>query len=396
MSPDPDRGTRRAAWLFIAALGVVSLFADVTYEGMRGIVGPYLGLLGAGALAVGVVAGGGELLGYGIRLVAGRAADRTRRYWGLTLAGYGINLLAVPALALAGRWEVAAALVLAERAGKGLRTPARDVLLSHAARRVGTGRAFGVHEAMDQIGAVAGPLAVALVASRTGSARVALAWLLVPAAAALGVLAAARTRWPAPARLEGAGEEPPGAEGFGVPARVFLLYLAAVALLAAGFADFPLVAYRLHDDAVLSTAAIPAAYALAMGVDALAALGFGWGFDRWGAGVLGAGALLSAAAVPLAFLGGAPVALVGVGLWGLGMGAQESVLRAAVAEMVPAARRGTAYGTMELVRGVAWFGGSALLGALYGVSIPLLAGVGAGLQAAAAVVFVLAARRSGE
>src|SRR6266702_5185588 len=151
---------RATAMRFIVLLGVVSLFGDMTYEGARSITGPYLGILGASATVVGVVSGFGELVGYAARLASGWLGDRTQRYWTVTIAGYVVNLLAVPLLALAASWEVAAALIIIERMGRGIRSPVRDAMLSHAASHTGLGWGFGLHEAMDQSGAIIGPLLV--------------------------------------------------------------------------------------------------------------------------------------------------------------------------------------------------------------------------------------------
>ncbi|MDQ7041007.1 MAG: MFS transporter [Rhodothermus sp.] len=375
--------TRRAYWL-IVLFGLVSLLADLTYESARSLIGPYLGWLGASATAVGVVAGAGELVGYGLRLVSGYLSDRTRRYWTLTLLGYAINLLAVPALALAGRWEVAAALIIAERAGKALRAPARDVLLSHATAQVGHGRGFGLHEALDQIGAVAGPLLMAGVLWQGGSYRSAFALLLVPALLALLLLGVARLRYPRPQELEAAAAMHPADQAL---PRTFWIYLVGAGLLAAGYADFPLIAFHFREAEVLPEAWIPLSYALAMGVDAVAALGLGRLFDRFGPIILALVVALSAAFVPLAFLGGAVAVWAAMVLWGIGMGAQESILRAALAQMIAPGRRGVAFGLFHAVFGVCWFGGSALLGVLYDTSRTALVIVAVTLQLLAALVW---------
>jgi MFS-type transporter involved in bile tolerance (Atg22 family) len=199
---------------FVVLLGMVSLFADMTYEGARSVTGPYLAVLGASATIVGIVAGLGELLGYGLRLVAGYLGDRTGRYWAITILGYAVNLLAVPLLALAGRWELAALLLLAERAGKAIRTPTRDAMLSHATAATGRGWGFGLHEAMDQTGALLGPLLVAGVLAVRGAYEAAFALLLLPALAALAVLLAARARYPDPRGFEVA---PPAPTSRGLP-----------------------------------------------------------------------------------------------------------------------------------------------------------------------------------
>ncbi|MBI1899137.1 MAG: MFS transporter [Acidobacteria bacterium] len=359
---------RRTALGFVVLLGIVSLFADVTYEGARSIAGPFLATLGATGTAVGVVAGFGELVGYGLRLLSGLISDRTRRYWTITVFGYIVNLTAVPLLALAGRWESAAALLILERVGKAIRTPARDAMLSHATSRLGAGWAFGLHEALDQMGAVAGPLTVAAVLGARGSYRAGFAILLIPALMAVAVLLVARALYPRPRDLEPTA---PTLESSGLP-RSYWLYLGAVGLVAAGYVDFPLIAYHFQRTGVLSQNWIPVFYAVAMAVDALAALAFGRLYDRIGISALVAVSLTSSWFAPFAFFGGFRGALVGMALWGMGMGAQESVMRAAVARTVSPDRRGAAYGFFNAGYGVAWFLGSALLGALYDVSVPAL------------------------
>jgi MFS family permease len=359
---------RRRAYSFLVLMGLVSLFADMTYEAARGVTGPYLALLGASATTVGVVAGLGELLGYGLRLASGLLSDRTRRYWTITIVGYAVNLLAVPAMALAGRWEVAAALMLLERLGKALRTPARDAMLSHAARAVGSGWGFALHEAMDQVGAMLGPIIVTAVLAIKGSYSWAFGVLAAPALLALAVLVAARRLHPQPRDLE-VGAEIPDPGGFD---RTFRLYLLAAGLVAAAFADFPLVAFHIKARGILADQWIPLLYAGAMGVDALAALAFGRWYDRKGLIALQAAVAASALFAPLAFSGSAPLVMAGMALWGVGMGAQESILRAVVGRMVPADRRATGYGVFNAGFGLAWFAGSSLMGLLYDVSLPAL------------------------
>ena len=375
--------SRRTAMQFVVLLGLVSLFGDITYEGARSITGPYLATLGASGAVVGITAGLGELVGYGVRLLSGYISDRTRRYWALTILGYGVNLLAVPALALAGRWEVAAGLIIAERLGKAIRTPARDAMLSHATKEMGRGWGFGLHEAMDQIGAVVGPLVVAgVLISRTEHYQTAFASLLIPALLALLTLLAARFLYPHPENLEPKSVE---LATHGYP-RAFWIYLLAVGLIALGYADFPLIAFHFRQAGTVPGPWIALIYALAMGVDALAALGFGRLFDRLGPSVLVGGALLSMFFAPLVFLAGSLGAWAGMLLWGIGMGAQESVMRAMVAEMTPPDRRGSAYGLFNAGYGLAWFLGSSLLGILYDRSLLALVGVSVLAQGAAVVL----------
>ncbi|HKU78706.1 MAG TPA: MFS transporter, partial [Rhodanobacteraceae bacterium] len=241
-APATSLFARRRALTFVVLIGVVSLFADMTYEGSRSIWGPFLGTLGATGAIVGLVAGGGELLGYLLRLFTGVLADKTRRYWTITIVGYAINLLAVPALALAGNWPVAAGLVILERSGKALRTPARDAMLSYAAKDMGgAGWAFGLHEALDSIGAVLGPLIAALVLYLHGGYRHAFAWLLLPALAALATLAIARAKFPQPQDLDA---RPAPELGDARALRELKVFLIATALIAAGFSDFALIAFH--------------------------------------------------------------------------------------------------------------------------------------------------------
>src|SRR5574337_1113432 len=180
---------RRNAFRFVLLIGVLSLFADSTYEGSRGMLGPFLATLGATGFVVGVVTGFGELLGYGVRLVSGRLADSSGRYWPITIAGYVVQMASVPALALVDNWPAAAILIVLERVGKAIRNPPRDVMLSHAGKEAGGyGWAFGVHEAMDQCGAMIGPLAIAAILARHGGYHQAFAALAVPAAINLSLV----------------------------------------------------------------------------------------------------------------------------------------------------------------------------------------------------------------
>ena len=382
--------TRKNAFTFVVLLGLVSLFADMTYEGARSVTGPFLALLGASSITVGFMAGFGELVGYGLRLASGFISDRTRKYWAITITGYAINLLAVPALALANHWELAAALMIAERMGKALRNPPRDVMLSHATQKMGRGWGFGFHEAMDQIGAVLGPLLVALTQALRGEYRVAFAFLLIPAVLALATLLVARFLYPRPQDLETSSPEKDSAKGF---PRVFWLYLAAIACIAAGYVDFPLIAFHFEKARTVSQEVIPLLYATAMGADALAALFFGRLFDRYGFAVIAAAAAVSLFFAPLVFAGTLIAAIVGMILWGIGMGAQESIMRAVVAEMIPSHKRGAAYGVFNTGYGIAWFLGSALMGWLYGVSLVLLIAFSMIAQAASIPLVIVVMKR---
>lgn len=375
---------------FVVLIGVVSLFADMTYEGARSITGPFLAVLGANATTVGIVAGFGELIGYVLRLASGYWADRTGRYWAITLFGYVVNLLAVPLLALAGAWWQAAVLMILERTGKAIRTPARDAMLSHATTQMGRGWGFGLHEALDQTGATLGPVIVAAVLYFQGGFHHAFAFLAIPAVLSVSVLLLAWRLYPQPQSLEKTAPNL-GGRGFG---SAYWLYLGAASCIALGYADYPLVAYHFEKTGSVPREWIAVFYAIAMAVDGLAALLFGYWYDRRGLVVLIAAAAVSALFAPLVFLGGFFAALAGVVLWGIGMGAQESVMKAAIAAMSPFERRGTAYGMFNMCFGVSWFIGSALMGVLYDFSLPILIVFSVAIQLAAIPWFILSHGRA--
>ena len=359
-----QRFDRRSALAFIVALGVVSFFADMAYEGMRAISGPFLGLLGAGAGIVGLVAGTGELAGYLLRLVSGNLAQRTAAYWPITVAGYAVQMAAVPALAFSASWQVAALLIVLERSGKALRNPAGNTMMSHAGEEIGQGWAFGVHEALDQWGALAGPLIAALVLVHHGAYRDAFLWLGIPAVLTVASVLIVALCFPQAARipLEGPGETDAAVS------RAFWFYSAAAALVAFGFADYPLIAFNFGNAHTVSAALIPVFYAAAMGASGASSLAFGRWFDVRGLQVTFAGVLAGAFVAPLVFLGGFAFAFVGTLLWGVGLGMQASVMSAAVAKMVPPHARARAFGIFTAIFGVAWFLGSTALGALYELS----------------------------
>lgn len=356
---------RRTALKFVLLIGAVSLFADFTYEGSRSITGPFLLALGASGFVVGIVAGFGELMGYGLRLFSGRLSERTREFWPITIVGYLVQMAAVPLLALAGSLPVAAGLIVLERIGKAIRNPPRDVMLSHATRAMGMGWGFGVHEALDQSGALLGPLLVALILAHHGQYRLAFGTLLVPAAITILLLLVARFLYPHPENLE---MQPQNIRTVGLP-RPFWIYLAGASLAAAGFADFQLIAFHFVKSGVAAKVWIPIFYSVAMAVSGAGSLVFGRLFDRFGIGVLVPLTLLTALFAPFAFLGGFWLALVGAALWGLGMGVHESIIPAAVATMVSVEHRPSAYGLFTGAYGIFWFAGSVAIGALYDHSI---------------------------
>jgi len=387
---------KQSAMRFVILIGIMSLFADFTYEGSRSILGPYLAFFGLGGTAISIITGVGELVGYGLRPFSGRLADASKRFWPITIFGYVIQMVAVPLLAFAGAWPIAAWLVIQERMGKAIRNPPRDVMLSHAAKEMGYGWAFGLHEALDQTGALIGPIAIAVVLASGnlafGDYRTAFVYLAVPAAIMLTLLAVARLTYPHPESME----EGPTVPDTGRLPRIFWVYLVAAILVGAGMGGWPLIAYHLQTLNIVSGDLIPLFYAVAMGVSGLGSLLFGRLFDRAGMRLLVPLTVTSAVALPLIWLGNFSTSLIGVALWGLGTGVQESLIPAAVATMVPRARRTSAYGIFTAGYGISLFLGSVVIGILYAVSLASLITFGVIVELAAIPVLLWVARRRDE
>jgi hypothetical protein len=375
---DPAR--RASALRFIVCLGIVSLFADMTYEGAHSIIGPYLKDLGASAFQVAFIAGVGEMLGASLRYFSGRFADKTRSYWLITFSGYAMNVIAVPALAFAQNWQTAAILIIAERTGKAMRGPARDVLLSGATEEIGHGWGFGLHSIMDQTGAVIGPLVMVAAVARAHHFGPAFLWLVFPAVGTLLALTMARVLNPdrlGKTKVAGTQAMP----------RVFWTYVAAAGLLACGFVDFPLLAYHFQSAGISTAVEIPLLYAGAMAVNGLTALLFGRMFDRFGLNTLVVGIFISIIGLPLGFLGGAWGAIASVACWATGLGAQDACLRSGIATVVSMNKRGSAFGAFNGVFGVMWFLGSLAMGLLYSRSLTGLVAFGIVAQLGAALMF---------
>ncbi len=354
---------------FVILLGLISLFSDMTYEAARSINGSFLNILGTSGATVGIVAGIGEFLGYGLRFVSGYITDRSKKYWTILITGYVLNLFSVPLLAFAGYWQIAVILMITERIGKAIRSPARDAMLSFGTQQIGRGWGYGLHEAMDQIGATTGPLLVSSVLFyKNQDYQMAFGILAIPAVIAVGILLFSRFLYPDPDNLE---IKTTSVVSKGFPKR-YWIYLIAVIFVAAGYVDFPLMAYHFKSGSLMDDSLIPVFYAVAMASDAIAALVFGKLFDRIGIRILLIAIMISLFFAPMVFLGDFYTALAGMILWGIGMGAQESVLKAEIAGMISSEKRGTAFGTYNAFYGLFWFAGSALMGYLYDFSLSLL------------------------
>lgn len=393
------------AMVFLILFGIVSLFSDMTHEGASSIRGAYLALLGASAGAIGFISGLGELIGYSMRYLFGRITDRTRSYWPMVILGYVLDIIAVPALALVGEhgWIAACLLLVVQRMGKAIKKPAKDTIMSFAASQEGAGRSFGLQELLDQIGAFLGPVLLWLVMlGRTGASPIrtyslCFAVLAIPGGITLLLLLYTRSRFPNPEQFE---PEPKEYIPFCMK-KSFILYIAGISLFAFGFIDYSLIVMHISRTAALSGAAgliteetLPLLYAGAMLIDAVSALFFGFLYDRIGVRSLIFSTLLSSGFAVFVFsMHSVPALLVGIALWGVGMGAQESILKAAVSSMVPKSSRATGYGIFECSFGFFWFLGSWLMGALYDFSIPAMVAVSVAAQLLSIPLYLASSRQ---
>ncbi len=397
------------AMMFIILFGIVSLFSDMTHEGASSIRGAYLSLMGASAGVIGFISGLGELIGYSMRYVFGKFTDKTKKYWTMTIVGYILDVLAVPALALVGEhgWVWACALLIIQRMGKAIKKPAKDTIMSFAASQEGAGKSFGIQEVLDQIGAFLGPVLLYLVMlfQTEGTAfqvyAGCFAVLAIPGTITILLLLITKHKFPNPEQFEPAPKEY-------IPftmKKEFILYIAGISLFAFGFVDYSVIVMHvskcyagiaggLAETSLLNVETIPLLYAGAMLVDAVAALIFGLMYDKRGVKALVWSTVLSAPFAIFIFgFHSVPLLLLGIALWGVGMGAQESILKAAVTRMVPKNSRATGYGIFECSFGIFWFLGSWLLGVLYDINIPVMIAVSVIAQLAAIPLYYASAKR---
>ena len=401
------------AMLFILLFGIVSLFSDMTHEGASSIRGAYLALIGASAGTIGFISGLGELIGYSMRLLFGKITDKTKHYWPMTLIGYILDVLAVPALALVGEhgWVAACALLVVQRMGKAIKKPAKDTIMSFAASQEGAGKSFGIQELLDQIGAFLGPvlLYVVMLFKTDGTTfevySTCFAILAIPGITTLILLFITKAKFPNPEHFE---PEPKKAAPFKMT-KEFIFYIAGISLFAFGFIDYSIIIMHVsktytaiagdlaETGSLVTEGTIPLLYAGAMLVDAAASLIFGLMYDKKGVRVLIIASIISAPFAVFVFgSNSVPLLLIGIALWGVGMGAQESILKAAVTSMVPKTSRATGYGIFEFAFGVFWFLGSWLLGVLYDVNITAMIAVSVTAQLAAIPLYIASAKKKAE
>ena len=385
------------AMAFIILMGIVSLFSDMTHEGGRSILGEFLSLTGASAATIGFISGVGELLGYGLRIISGRIADKTKHYWTLIIAGYAIQVLAIPALALVPEhgWVFACGLVIVERVGKAIKKPAKNTLVSFASSEIGQGKGFAYMEFLDQLGAFLGPVILFIISlikgtdSLISTYRLCFLCLGVPAVITIGLVLFSKYKYPDPEMFEKDAGENTKFEF----KKSFVFYMIAICLFAFGFVDFTLITLHAANAGVFPESTLSLLYALAMVVDAFAALFFGWLFDRIGLKALMLSTLISSTFAALVFLSNnAALIVAGVIVWGIGMGAQESIMKAAVSRIIPRSMRSTGFGIFETGFGIFWFLGSWCLGALYDVNIPLMAAISVAVQLAAIVFYMISVK----
>lgn len=368
---------KNSAMMFIVLLGVVSCFSDMTHEASTSIKGAYLLILGASASTIGFISGVGELLGYGLRYLFGRLVDKTHNYWSFMILGYAVDVFAVPALALVHRdgWIAACVLLVIERIGKAIKKPAKNTILSFAATQEGVGKSFAIQEALDQLGAFIGPLLLYVVmlykhGDEYETYNTAFAFLLLPAICTIAFLLFAKSRFPNPEAFEPEAKE--AKKNSFVGKKSFYLYLAGISCFAFGFVDFPLVTMHLAKSKLFDESTLPLFYSGAMLVDAVAALFFGWLFDKLQTRALVISTAISAFFAVFAFgMTSQTMIMLGVALWGVGMGAQESIMKAAVATLTSKEHRASSYGAFEFLFGLAWFLGSWALGAIYDYSLSI-------------------------
>ena len=380
-----DNKKLTSSLIFIILFGIVSLFSDMTHEGASSLRGVYLSLLGASAGTIGFISGLGELVGYSLRYFFGKLTDKTHKYWEMTIFGYVLDILAVPALALVGSdgWIYACGLLVIQRMGKAIKKPAKDTIMSFAASQEGAGKSFAIQEMLDQIGAFLGPffLYVVMLFKTEGTTfeiySRCFAYLAIPGAITLILLLYTKKRFPNPEHFEPEPKEY-------IPFKMkdsFIFYIIGISLFSFGFIDYSLIIMHVSKNlnaltngvGIINMETIPLIYAGAMLVDAISALIFGIMYDRNGVKALVVSTIISAPFSLFVFgFNNIYSVLLGIILWGVGMGAQESILKAAVTSAVPKSSRATGYGIFEMSFGVFWFLGSWLLGVLYDINITSL------------------------
>lgn len=402
-----DQSSKRyqPAVTVIILFGIISLFGDMVYESARSANGQYLNLLSFSAAQVGLVYGIGEFIGYFLRLIAGVLSDRSGHHWRYIFLGYGL-LAVVPLIGLSRQWPVLVTLILMERIGKALRSPAKDTVVSGVAEhQVGLGWAFGLQEALDQVGALSGPLiftAVFYLSGRQTLTQYQLGYqlLAIPFGILMLVLVLAYRKIKREGLLPAVAPRGYTRERL---SRLFWYYLAFVFFTSLGLVNFSLIGYHLKAHQLLNDGQITLLYAAAMGADAVAALAVGKGYD-WLKDKTGlkTGGILSLMFIPLltallpllTLTKSVGLIIGGMMIFGVVMGGHETIIRSAIADITPFHKRGTGYGVFHAGYGVALLIGASLMGLLYDKDlIGLIAGFSLIAQVIAGVIFYMMYRR---
>ncbi len=394
-----DYSLVKSSIIFIILMGIVSMMSDMTHEGARSIYGSFLSLVGASPKVISLISGLGEFIGCSLILVTGIIANKSKKYWTMTIIGYMINLLAIPMLCLTSSngWIFACALILFERVGKAIRKPAKSTLISFSSKNLGEGKSYAFVEFLDQIGAFIGPLilsAVLMIDKNTNlfeSYKTCFLILGIPAIVTLTILLIAKAKFPHPEDLEEKVEEIEK-KAF-VINKQFIFYLVAIGLCAFAFIDFPLITFHIQNLDIFMVENLPLLYSFAMLVDAFAALLFGFLFDKIGIKILILSTILS---LPFAFFiftsSSKAMIIIGIAMWGVGMGAQESILKSAVAKLIDKDHRALGFGIFEGLFGLSWFIGSLLFGVLYEQSLPIFITLSIVIQLISIPFFFLSSR----
>ena len=360
-----ERLKKNPSLSLILIFGLVSLLGDMIYEGARGVVGPYMASLGASAAIVGFVSGIGEFLGYGLRLISGYLTDKTNLLWTFTILGY-LMIISIPLLGISNSWEIAAIFIILERIGKGIRTPARDVILSYATKEIGRGFGFGIHEAMDQIGAIIGPLLFGLFLYVGLGYKKGFLMLIFPCIFLLIVLFIAKHTVKDPKRLEkNLGDNKRKQD---IPS-IFWIYLVFSAISVIGFVNFQIISYHFKVQHILNDSFIPIIYAFAMGIDAIFALIIGRIYDKFGLKTVLIIPFINIFIPFFVFRKSINFLILGIIIWGMVMAMYETVMRASIADIIPIAKRGYSYGIFNTVFGLSYFLGSFVIGFLYTLNL---------------------------
>jgi len=360
-----ERLKKNPSLSLILIFGLVSLLGDMIYEGARGVVGPYMASLGASAAIVGFVSGIGEFLGYGLRLISGYLTDKTNLIWTFTILGY-LMIISIPLLGISNSWEIAAIFIILERIGKGIRTPARDVILSYATKEIGRGFGFGIHEAMDQIGAIIGPLLFGLFLYVGLGYKKGFLMLIFPCIFLLIVLFIAKHTVKDPKRLEkNLGDNKRKQD---IPS-IFWIYLVFSAISVIGFVNFQIISYHFKVQHILNDSFIPIIYAFAMGIDAIFALIIGRIYDKFGLKTVLIIPFINIFIPFFVFRKSINFLILGIIIWGMVMAMYETVMRASIADIIPIAKRGYSYGIFNTVFGLSYFLGSFVIGFLYTLNL---------------------------